>query len=341
MDLAPDDSRLGLTAHAELLRQGGWLVPRRLPAAGREPTIDPGLLESAGMPAGVRLEFTTDARALEWDVDVRLPKVPVRPLAPFDVVVDGRRVARRFIEGTGVVAVDGLPAGRKRVQIWLPQYGSSRLGRLRLRGASLVVPTPARSRWITYGSSITHCTGADGPSETWPGLIATANDWHLRCLGFAGECHLDPVVARYIRDTPADLISLCVGVNIHGASSFAARSLAPALVGFVQTIRDGHPRTPIVLITPIAAPERERATNAVGLSLGEIRQRVAAVAVGLRSAGDDDLHVLDGLTVLCMADGHLLPDGLHPNQDGFRLIAERLAPRLAGLLAAGSGRATP
>jgi hypothetical protein len=119
----------------------------------------------------------------------------------------------------------------RRFEVWLPHRGQVRLGPLHLPDGAYVTPPPTRPQWTTYGSSITQYTGADGPSETWPALVASANDWTLRCLGFARQCHLDPVVARLIRDTPADLISLCVGTNIHGASSFGARTLAPALAG--------------------------------------------------------------------------------------------------------------
>jgi hypothetical protein len=299
-----------LRGHAELVEEDGRFVPRRLPAGSLHPRLD----DVARMPAGVRLEFETDARGFEWDV---------RSGGDVDVVVDDELVSR-----ARTVRVGDLPAGRKRVRIWLPQSSHVSLGELSLSGE--MTPVPEGPRWIAYGSSITQCRLAAGPSETWPALVATELGWSLRCLGFAGECHLDPVVARYIRDTGADVISLCVGVNIHGAASFSARSLGPALAGFVRTIRDGHPETPILLTTPLHAPEREQQRNALGLTLADVRAEVANAAHGL--------PVVDGPTILGPADAGLLADGLHPDAEGYRLIADRLRPHLAALLPETEGR---
>ncbi len=299
-----------LRGHAELVEEDGRIVPRRLPAGSLHPRLD----DVARMPAGVRLEFSTDARGFGWDVKTD---------GDVDVVVDGDLVSR-----SPTVDVGDLPAGRKRVTIWLPQSSYVSLGEFKLEGE--LTPVPEGPRWIAYGSSITQCRLAAGPSETWPALVATELGWSLRCLGFAGECHLDPVVARYIRDTEAEVISLCVGVNIHGAASFSARSLGPALEGFVRTIRDGHPDTPILLTTPLHVPDRERQPNALGLTLADVRAEVAHAGHGL--------PVVDGPSILGPADAGLLTDGLHPGADGYRLIAERMRPHLAALLPETEGR---
>jgi hypothetical protein len=293
-----------LRGHAELVEEAGRAVPRRLPSGPLHPRLD----DVARLPAGVRLEFDTDAREFGWDVKTD---------GNIDVVVDGTLVSR-----SRTVHVEGLPAGRKRVRIWLPQSSHVSLGKLVAGGETTAVPEGPR--WIAYGSSITQCRLAAGPSETWPALVATELGWSLRCLGFAGECHLDPVVARYIRDTEADVISLCVGVNIHGAATFSARSLGPALEGFVRTIRDGHPDTPILLTTPLHAPGREQQPNALGLTLADVRAEVANAAHGL--------PVVAGPSILGPADAGLLADGLHPDAAGYRLIAERMRPHLAALL---------
>jgi hypothetical protein len=331
LELAPDDPRLSLRGQAELLREGEWLVPGRLPVATQRWLIDPVLAEKAAMPAGVRLDFRTDATALHWPVEVRSPAGSSRAPAPFDVLVNGKLLARLPVDGPATLAVE-LPAGPKSVRIWLPQFGSVRLGRVRLTGANLLEPTDREPNVVLYGSSITQCTGASGPSETWPALVATALGGDLRCLGFAGECHLDPMIARFIRDCPADLISLCVGVNIHGRSSYSRRTFAAALTGFVATIRDGHPDTPLVLMTPIATADREHASNDVGLSLADLRAEVTAVRDFLYQRGDSALRLVNGLDVLGPGETGLLGDGLHPTPAGYRLMAERLTPLLGGCL---------
>src|SRR5690606_11273724 len=112
-------------------------------------------------------------------------------------------------------------------------------------------------RWITYGSSITMCRQADGPATCWPSRVALESGYDLLNLGYAGQALMDPPIARLIRDTPADLISLCLGINVQATGSHTARSLLPAVMGFVETVLDGHPEVPVLAISPLAVrPER-------------------------------------------------------------------------------------
>ena len=65
---------------------------------------------------------------------------------------------------------------------------------------------------------------------------------------------LDQFVARTIRDLPADLISVKAGINVVNGDTMRERTFGPALHGFLDTVRDGHPTTPIALVTPIVCP---------------------------------------------------------------------------------------
>ena len=84
-------------------------------------------------------------------------------------------------------------------------------------------------------------------------------------LGFAGNAMLDPYVARTMRDLPADLISVKTGVNIVGRGTFKPRTFGPAVHGFLDTIRDGHPDVPLLVISPIILPKAE---DVAGLESG-------------------------------------------------------------------------
>jgi lysophospholipase L1-like esterase len=279
------------------------------------------------MAAGIRAAFRTDATSVRLDI-VRLD----RDVPPVDFVVDGvlhRRVQLQL--GANRVDVE-LPARPTTVEVWLPQFGTVQVTRLAVTGATVAEPLKPRPRWVTYGSSVTHCHSAPGPSQTWPALVARRLDWDLTCLGFAGQCHLDPIAAETICSEPADIVSLCIGANIHGQASLSPRTLPGQLAGFVERIRASHPSVPILLMSPIAAPEREQWMNAVGITLVDMRSTVARVADVLRGLGDDHLHLVDGLEVLGPESTHLLPDGLHPDGDGYQLMADRLAPILSALL---------
>jgi hypothetical protein len=169
------------------------------------------LWSRAATPAGVRARWQTLATTVTLELRAALDIYTT--IAPVDFLVGGVLHRRCEVQaGEQRIQVE-LPAGPVDLEIWLPQAGAIAVREVAFEGDAVPQP-PAGPRWITYGSSITQCSGADGPSETWPALVAREHGWDLVALGFSGECHLDPIAARTIRDTPARLISLCLGVNI-------------------------------------------------------------------------------------------------------------------------------
>lgn len=324
--LEPTDARMATRGLAEWAREGSWWRPWRLPRLGGP--LPPRLAATAQMPSGVRIEFDTNADSVEFQIAVDTPPDLAEGGAWVDVFVDGEIGARQNVNGRPV-AIRNLGGRRRHVEIWLPHYGRTRVGRIRFRGGNdVTAPTTSPARFITYGSSITQCKAAPYPSTTWPALVARERSWDLCCLGFGGECHLDPLVARYIRDSTADLIHLGIGINIYAQSSFSRRSLAPALDGFIRTIREGHPTAPIVVSSPISSPSRESQLNAVGWTLAEVRHQVAQAVTALcATVGDENLYLIDGLSLLGHDESHLLHDGLHPSAEGYRTLAKRLGPR--------------
>lgn len=323
------------------LRHGkGYVRPWRLPPDDIE-LHHPMLAFMASMPAGVRLRFGTDASVISLDVDhVRIePPLPDSPRPRYDLTIDGELVATRAaVEDQTTVVFEDVPAGDKVVEVWLPMTPGVRLRGLAVDDGAEVRPAPDdRRRWVTYGSSITHCGEAHSPARTWPATAARALDVHLTCLGFAGMCHLDPLVARVIADLPADRITLKLGINVHNMASLKERTFAPAVHGFLATIRDRHPETPITVISPILSPEREDSADSLvvmptetftlrgDLTLRQMREILESVVDVRRRRGDLALDYLDGRELFGEADLDHLPDGLHPDGDGYELIGNRFA----------------
>jgi hypothetical protein len=286
--------------------------------------------EAVRTASGARFSFVTDAEAISISLFC------AEDSSAIDLIVDGSlRLRQPTREGAQSVKFE-LPAGAHRVEIWLPQFGPGLIGPIELENFNELSPAPqAALRWGAYGSSITQCRAADGPSETWPAIVSQALNWELTNLGFGGECHLDPIAATTLRDAEFDFISMCLGINIYNQSTFSARSLQPAICGFIDTVRSANPATPIVVISPIVSPPNEFRRNAVGLTLGDVRATVERATAALQRLGDDLLTVIDGRDLFGEADATLLLDGLHPSADGYRLMAARITPLLgnAGRLA--------
>src|SRR5262249_6392119 len=136
---------------------------------------------------------------------------------------------------------------------------------------------------------------------------------------------------------------LKVGINVVNLDSLKERTFAPALHGFIDTIREGKPNAPFLIASPIHCPAAENrpgptVPNANGqfvtlpghdevrngsLTLTQIRAIIRDVVEGRRKRGDANLHYLDGLELFGAADVTDLPDHLHPNNAGYGRMGQR------------------
>lgn len=332
--VAPDDPRLRWRGVVSLQHGRGWVAPWRVPVDEAALHLPAGGLGRAAMPAGVRIGLGTDGRTLrchyEADPAPRLNGPQEQPR--LDVLVDGRLVDTVTLDAGGRAATFAvaLPDGGGAVELWLPTYNQFRLLGLELdAGTRLWRDEVERPRWVHYGSSVSQGRGAASPSRAWVAQVARGGGLDLTSLALGAACHMQPMSARLMRDQPADLLSACVGINSKALGALDAETFAGAAIGFVRTVRDAHPTTPMVLMSTIFAPRHEDEPGPSGLTLRACRAIVRDVVAALRRHGDRHLHHLDGLDVFGASDAHLFLepedlDRLHPNPDGHALVAERV-----------------
>ncbi len=387
-DVPLDGVEIRGAAHLGLTDDG--IRPTRLTPEAMAMLPDDWVRRAATQGCGVRVCFTTDARTVELGVRVLRPVAVdgldggavgvVPPPGAFDLVVDGELVARRHAQDHGLyrlhfaskiaepdhapattIVFTDLPGRTANVEIWLPHQETVTITGLRADGA-VAPPPPERARWVHHGSSISHGAGAASPSRTWPAVAAREAGLELTNLGFAGNALVDPFAARTIRDTPAEVISIKLGINVVNHDAMRRRAFVSAIEGFIATIRDGHPGTPLLVVTPILCPIVEEApgptvadpvrdgetaayrtrgrAEEIGdgkLSLQSIRGELQKVVERRRLAGDDAIHHIDGRLLYGEADAVFrpLPDNLHPDASTHLVIGHRFAevPRGIGLTA--------
>ena len=347
------------------------LLPHRLPAWARAQSDDPQLHLVEAQPAGVRLALRTAATRLELDVlptKRRYVGTPPRPDGWYDVLVGGELVERLQAPGGNVLDVEMMtgastltPGEPTTLVIELAERDEGRRGLAAARRADRAGRPARRRRGLAAvrttgrGGCTTAARSATGPSrryptEPWPVVAARLAGLDLVNLGLGGSALLDPFVARTIRDTPADLISVKLGINLVNQDLLRRRALGPAVHGYLDTIRDGHPDTPIRLVSPVhcaihesvpgpSAPDMaalaegrlafvasgDPAEVAAGKLTLEVVREVLAEVVERR--GDPHLTYVDGLGLYGAADAERLPlpDHLHPDSAAHRLIGERFA----------------
>lgn len=360
---------------AELEPTPRGIIPHRLPAWVRRQFPDPQLLAMEAQPSGVRLAFSTTSSRIELVTHpTRVAyRGADRPRGRIDVFMDGVLHTRDELTGGDCIEIDlqtgassahsgpthstvlaDLGSNMKNVEVWLPHNEALALVELRT-DTPIVAEQTNRKIWLHHGSSISHGSNALAPSEIWPVMAARRmGDVELRNLGLGGSALVDPFLARVIRDTPADAISVKLGINVVNLDAMRLRVFVPAVHGFLDTIRDGHPDTPLLLVSPIFCGIHENTPGPGAFdpdTLGTDRVRFIAtgtpgdVAQGrltleiirdaLRSvvehrSDDPNLHYLDGRELYGPydADALPLPDGLHPSGEAHNLMGRRFAERI-------------
>jgi len=360
----------------ELERTAHGVVPHRLPARARAQCADGQLAMAEAQPSGVRLVLQTRATVVELDTvrtRLALRGAPSRPDGVYDLLVDGEPAGSASTTGGGVLEVDaatgsttllpgpvgtvrftGLPDRDKDLEVWLPWNELTELVALRTDAPVDPVRDDPRRVWLHHGSSISQGSNAAGPTSTWPAVAARLGGVQLVNLGLGGGALLDPFTARAMRDTTADLISIKIGINLVNSDLLRLRAFGPAVHGFLDTLREGHPTTPLLVVSPLLCPVHEDTPgpSAVDLSDGTVRyvatgdpaERAAgkltlsvvraelARVVAQRRDSDPHLHALDGLALYGRTDAVELPlpDRLHPDAATHRLIGERFAREAFG-----------
>jgi hypothetical protein len=275
----------------------------------------------SGMASGVRLRFATDSNSLVFHTK---PYESDEAAANVDLYVNNELFeSKAFSMEEESLNFENLPSGTKIIELWLHQMLQFKLKKIEIDdNSSLEISEDKRPRWITYGSSITHCKTAQSPSFTWPGVVARNKGFNLTSLGFGGQCHADTMIARLIRDFPADFISLKLGINIQGHGSLNSRSFRPAVIGYISTIREKHPETPLAVCSPIWSPCREEGKNHVGFCLKDMRLEVEAAVDAFLKRGDKNIYYIDGLKLFNSDLAEYLPDDLHPDETGYKIMGE-------------------
>jgi hypothetical protein len=313
------------------------LYPCRLPHQKKHlfPSPEDVLWSRAYCTSGVRIRMETDATKLTLHFE---------PLANPGVQGDGSQHCFDAVVNNEILQVVACSAGDSKarfdkagtgsriLEIWLPPGIGVGLKMLSAEDGSHIRPSPdRRPMWVTWGSSLTHCTRAASAARTWPATVARKHNLNLMCLGFGGACLLEPMVAMTIRDLPADYISLKLGINSLGHLS--ERTYPPLVAAAVEIIREKHPFTPLALISPMASPPREKTPSCTGYTLEGMRKDMETVHRSFITAGDMRLYYINGLDFFGILDiDKSSNDALHPEADGIDLQAKRFSELVMPLL---------
>ena len=312
--------------------EGAYIrLPRRVSA------VNAGVWTFAQHPSGGRLRFRTNSGTLRLRIDhgndgFPWPVMSSMAMAGIELYEGppGQMVFRWV--ATPVSAKEpyelALPVradGQMReYTLYLPMYAKLKSLDLGLDPeARLEPPTAFRlpRPVVFYGTSFVHGGCASRGSMNFPALVGRKLGLDIVNLGFAGDGRCEPEIA----DCLAEIEAACfvMGPILNDLPLMRERYAA-----FVARLRQRWPETPMVLMTRLHTVGQETPYAVNGL--------VQEVCAAMRATGDRHVHVFDAFTLYGDSAFYPSADGLHPSDYGFMLIADALAPVLAGVLGLGN-----
>lgn len=276
----------------------------------------------ASIPVGVRLELTGAADEIE--VGYHCAHEAFGYLGggeghSFVVWRDGVRVADVDASvGEHTVRLPG-PAGGTAI-VYLPE----RMGPTVLAVDGEVSPAPAQPRWLCYGDSIAEGWVVTTPDLAWPAVVGRDVGVDTVNLGYAGSARGEIPSAEELAELDGDVITICHGTNCWTRTPHSAALFAQGLRDFVTIVRQGHPETPIVAVSPITRPDAEDTPNRLGTTLVDLRAAFEDV-LGSR----DDVTLVQGFPLVTVDQ---LADGIHPGDEGHAAMAAAIGPAVAAAL---------
>jgi len=291
---------------------------------------------SARLPVGVRLELVGDADVVELDYETTTDDFGYRgdgAGAAFTVVhADAVVVEQAARLGPGTARLDldaiGGRAPDEPVLVYLPEGMRPVVLAVRAFGGT-VEPAPPQPRWVAYGDSIVEGWIASGPVGAWPAVAGRRFGLDVVNLGYAGAARGETVSAEHVAALDADVVSVSHGTNCWSRIPFSVAGFREQTRTFLDVVRQGHPRTPVVVTSPILRPDAEATPNRLGATLADLRTVMEEVAQERIAAGDDALTLVSGQGLVGPDD---LPDGVHPGNHGHAVLAERFGGAVAAAL---------
>ena len=293
--------------------------------------VNSGVSEVAKFPSGARVRFATDSRRIALCAVVGpagyIKNVGAIGKCGLAGYVDGEwhyvvyPAASDAEEMTGAYDLDGKMHEHT---VYLPLFTPLYDLMIGLDDDAQVKPPrpyAVQKPIVFYGSSITNGASATHAGNAYVSIVCRRLDASFLNLGFSGSARGEESIARYIAGLDMSLFVMDYDHNAPDAAHLEATHER-----FFRIVREAQPDLPIALISKPdfdIDPERNAARRAV------IRRTYEHAL----AAGDARVRFIDGETLFGTTERRdCLVDGTHPNDLGFRRMADAITPVLRELL---------
>lgn len=280
--------------------------------------------------AGGRVRFVTDSEYVAIHAEMasigKMGHFAASGSAGFDLYADNAYAGTFVPPYDQKDGYDGIvyfeSAKPREITVNLPLYSNVTALYIGLRkDAYLGEPSPYlhKTPVVYYGSSITQGGCATRPGLSYQSILSRRLDTEYLNLGFSGSCKAEDAMIRYLCG-----LEMSVFVYDYDHNAPSPEYLAATHEKLYKAMRFAKPDLPIVLMSRPKFTLNE-----------DDRQRLRIIERtydSARAAGDDNIYLLDGPTLMALAGDEGTVDGCHPNDLGFFSMANALEPVLRKLV---------
>lgn len=306
-------------------------LPKRLETIVRKP-----VWSLAQDTSGVRIRFKSDCTTLGIryaNTDLSgMRNMHVFGQSGVDLYADGVYAGTAIHGASPEVEYfffQNAPAQKREFVLYLPLYNGASVQSVGVNPECVVEkPAPfARPKPVVfYGTSITQGGCASRPGMSYEAILCRNLNLDFVNLGFSGNGLGEKEVAEAMAEIDASCFVLDFMANHKDQESLEA-----VYEPFARILREKHPAVPLVLVTRIYAA-RETPLFGGKEKIEAQREVIRKTAAKLITEGDRNITLVEGYDLLGPGLGDGLVDGTHPNDLGFQIMADRLAPVLARVL---------
>ena len=282
--------------------------------------------------AGGRIKFVTDSPYVAIHATMsgisKMPHFPLTGTAGFDLYVGKKGVyCGTFVPPYNIS--DGYESvihfsnsAERELTINFPLY--SEVSELYIgldKNATLKKATGYKHKKpiVYYGSSITQGGCASRPGNSYQNIIARALSTDYINLGFSGSARAEDEIAQYIKR-----LDMSVFVYDYDYNAPTLQHLKDTHQRMFLTIRKQNPQLPIVILSRPHYNLNDAAKERLAVIRKTYEDAIAA--------GDKNVYLIDGPTLMQYAKNEGTVDNCHPNDLGFYSMAKVLTKQLRNIL---------
>lgn len=148
--------------------------------------------------------------------------------------------------------IKDMAKGEKECILYLPLFSELTALEIGVEEGAKIAPlaNPFRHNIAVFGSSFTHGSCASGAGLTWPAFLSRSTGLHLCSFGMSGNSRLQPYLGEVFGKVKADAL-IC-----DAFSNPTIEQIKTRLRPFIEAVRKGNPKLPIIFINTIYREHR-------------------------------------------------------------------------------------